>query len=243
MQVHSEAKPKATITTLEPLKEHRILYLSSSRLDELIGGFSTSQMVLLDSSSRYVFDLTSMFCVLGVSAFNEEIIFVDGGNSIDPYGIANICKIRGCDKRHVLSQINCARAFTAYQLVAIINDRLENMIKVSRASTLIVSRFVDLFFDKDMPWQESFQLIKRCLKTLKRLTVKYNLITIITNGLRNLMYNTPDKLIRIEEKRKGLLVSMPKKDASIYYYPVPTYQTILDDFFSGEKYGKNGAYI
>ena len=142
----------------------------------------------------------------------------------------------------MLSQINCARAFTAYQLVSIINDRLENMIKESKASTLIVSRFVDLFFDKDMPWTESFQLIKRCLKTLKMLTVKYNLITIITNyglaklhfrrGLRNLMYNTPDKLIRIEEKKKGLLVSMPKKDASIYYYPVPTYQTILEYFLS-----------
>jgi hypothetical protein len=253
MQVHSEVKPKATVTTLEPLSEHRMLFLSSSRLDELIGGFTASEMVLLDSSSRYVFDLTSMLCVLGVAAFNEEVIFVDGGNSIDPYGIANICKIKGLDKGHVLSQINCARAFTAYQLVAIINDRLENMIKESRASTLIVSRFVDLFFDKDMPWQESFQLIKLCLKTLKRLTMKYNLITIITNyglaklhfrrGLRNVMYNTPNKLVRIEEKRKGLLVSMPAKEESIYYYPVPTYQTLLEYFYSGEINGKNRTYL
>ncbi len=243
MQVHSEVKPKATVTTLEPLSEHRMLFFSSSRLDDLIGGFTASEMVLLDSSSRYVFDLTSMLCVLGVAAFNEEVIFVDGGNSIDPYGIANICKIKGLDKGHVLSQINCARAFTAYQLVAIINERLENMIKESRASTLIVSRFVDLFFDKDMPWQESFQLIKLCLRALKRLTVKYNLITIITNyglaklhfrrGLRNVMYNTPDKLVRIEEKKKGLLVSMPAKEESIYYYPAPTYQTLLDYFYSG----------
>jgi hypothetical protein len=244
MQVHSEAKPKVTVTTLEPLREHRVLYLSQSRLDELIGGFSASQVVLLDSSSRYVLDLTSMLCVSAVSAFSEEVVFVDGGNSIDPYGIANICKKRGYDKDHVLSQINCARAFTAYQLVTLINDRLENMVKESKASTLVVSRFVDLFFDKDMPWTESFQLIKRSLGTIKRLTKKHNLITIITNyglaklhfrrGLRNLMYNIPEKLVRIEERKKYLLISMPKKDESIYYYPVPTYQTLIDDFFLRE---------
>jgi hypothetical protein len=253
MQTHSEIKPESITAALEPLREHRVLYLSQSRLDELIGGFSASQVVLLDSSSRYVFDLTSMLCVSAVSAFSEEVVFVDGGNSIDPYGIANICKIQGYDKDHVLSQINCARAFTAYQLVTLINDRLENMVKESRASTLVVSRFVDLFFHKDMPWSESFQLIKRSLATIKRLTRKHNLITIITNyglaklhfrrGLRNLMYNTPEKLVRIEERKKYLLVGMPKKDAAIYYYPVPTYQTLIDDFFLGEDNGKNSAYI
>jgi hypothetical protein len=253
MQVHSEVRPKTEVAKLEPLKEHRVLFLTQSRLDELIGGFSASEMVLLDSSSRYVFDLSSMLCVLGVSAFNEEVIFVDGGNSIDPYGIANICKKRGYDKKHVLSQINCARAFTAYQLVTIINDRLKNMISESKASTLIVSHFVDLFFDKDMPWTESFQLIKRSLATIKKLTARHNLITVITNyglaklhyrrGLRNLMYNTPDKLVRIEERKKFLLVSMPRKDEFIQYYPVPTYQTLLEDFFLRNNNGKNSAYI
>ncbi len=74
--------------------------------------------------------------------------------------------------------------------------------------------------------------------------MKYNLITVITNyglaklhfrkSLRNVMYNTPNKLVRIEEKRKGLLVSVPAKEESIYYYPVPTYQTLLEYFYSGD---------
>jgi hypothetical protein len=254
MQVHSVSKPETAITTLEPLREHRVLYLSQSLLDEFLGGFSASQLVLMDSSSRYVFDLTSTLCVSAIASFSEEVIVVDGGNSIDPYGIANICKMRGYDRAYVLSQINCARAFTAYQLVTLINDRLEDMVKESRASTLIVSRFVDLFFDKDMPWNESFQLIKRSLATVKRLTEKYNLITIITNyglaklhfrrGLRNLMYNTPDALVRIEERKKSLKVILPRSDKFILYYPVPTYQTLIDDFFSGESsHGKNSANI
>jgi hypothetical protein len=253
MHVHSETLTEALPIPLEPIREHRVVYLALSRLDELIGGFEASQVALVDSSSHFVFDMASVLCVQAANTFQEELIFVDGGNSIDPYGISNICKRRGHDKQNVLSQINVARAFTAYQLVTLINDRLEEMIKNSKASTLIVSCFIDQFFDKDMAWQESFQLIKRSMATIKRLTHEYNLITIITNhglaklhfrrGLRNLMYTTPNKLIRIEDRKKGLKVSLPKKDSFIYFYPVPTYQTILDEFFLGERYGKNSAYI
>jgi hypothetical protein len=242
----TESQAQVLPVTLESLREHRILFLAQPRLDEFIGGFFSSEMALIDSANRFVFDLTSVLCVEATTAFREELIFVDGGNSIDPYGIANLCKRKGYDRQEVLSQINCARAFTAYQLVNLINDKLEDMVRNSRSSTLIVSSFVDLFFDKDMPWQESFQLIRRCVNTLKRLTKEHNLITILTNhglaklhfrrGLRHLMYNAPDALIRIEDRKKGLKVILPREERFIYFYPVPTYQTILEEFFLGERY-------
>ncbi len=242
----TEAQTEVLPVTLESLREHRVLYLAQPHLDEFMGGFSSSEMTLIDSGSRFMFDLTSVLCVQATTTFSEELIFVDGGNSIDPYGIANLCKRKGYDRQDVLSQINCARAFTAYQLVTLINDKLEDMVRESRSSTLIVSCFVDLFFDRDMPWQESFQLIRRCVNTLKRLTKEHNLITIITNhglaklhfrrGLRHLMYNAPDSLIRIEDRKKGLKVILPREERFIYFYPVPTYQTILDEFFFGERY-------
>jgi hypothetical protein len=249
----TESQTQVLPVTLESLREHRILFLAQPCLDEFIGGFSSSEVALIDSGSRFVFDLTSVLCVQGTTKFGEELIFVDGGNSIDPYGIANLCKRKGYERQEVLSQINCARAFTAYQLVTLINDKLEDMVRNSRASTLIVSCFVDLFFDKDMPWQESFQLIRRCVNTLKRLTKEHNLITILTNhglaklhfrrGLRHLMYNAPDALIRIEDRKKGLKVILPREERFIYFYPVPTYQTILDEFFLGKRYGKNSTYL
>jgi hypothetical protein len=253
MQGFPETLVKVTPAPLEPLREHRVLSTAILALDDFIGGFEASQVALLDSSSRFVFDLTSLLCIQAVVIFDEELIFVDGGNSIDPYGIANICKRKGCDKEHVLSQLNVARAFTAYQLVTLICEKLEGMIKESRASTVVVSSFADLFFDKDMVWQESFQLIKRCMGELERLTHEHNLITILTNhglaklhfrrGLRNLMYEAPDKLIRFESHGKGLKVLLPRKSSFIYYYPVPTYQTILDEFLWGEKNGKNRANL
>ena len=122
MRSESEALTESAPYPLEPLREHRALHTSLFRLDELIGGFEASQVALLDSSNRFVFDLTSLLCVQAVSTFDEELVFVDGGNSIDPYGIANICRRKGHDKGQMLSQINVARAFTAYQLVTLINE-------------------------------------------------------------------------------------------------------------------------
>jgi hypothetical protein len=57
------------------------------------------------------------------------------------------------------------------------------------------------------------------------------------------MYNAPDALIRIEDRKKGLKVILPREERFIHFHPVPTYQTILEEFFLGEKYGKNSAYL
>lgn len=253
MEVSPEAMTRPSSYPPEPLREHRVLSLGLSRIDAFTGGFAASEVTLVDSSSRYVFDLTSLLCVSAVAAFDEEVIFIDGGNSIDPYGIANLCRRRGVARRYTLSQINVARAFTAYQLVSLINDRLEDMVRRSRASTLVVSCFVDLFFDKDMAWAESFQLIKRCVNTLMRLTREHNLVTVLTNyglaklhfrrHLRNLMYNAPDRLVRIEERNRHLKVIAPRTGAAIQFYPVPTYQMLLDEFFMGDRYGANSAHV
>jgi hypothetical protein len=137
--------------------------------------------------------------------------------------------------------------------VSLINDRLEDMVKQSKASTLVVSCFVDLFFDKDMVWAESFQLIKRCVNTLMRLTREHNLVTVLTNyglaklhfgrHLRNLMYNVPDRLVRIEERKKHLKVIEPRAGTAMHFHPVPTYQMVLDEFFRGKSHGANSAHI
>ena len=253
MEVQPEAITQPASYTTESFREHRVLSLGLLRLDEFIGGFAASEVTLVDSSSRYVFDLASLLCVSAVAAFDEEVIFVDGGNSIDPYGIANLCRRKGHHRGYVLSQINVARAFTAYQLTSLINGRLEDMVRQSRASTLIVSCFVDLFFDNDMAWVESFQLIKRCVNTLMRLTREHNLVTVLTNygpaklhfrrHLRNLMYNAPDRLIRIEERKGYLKVTAPRTGTAIHFYPVPTYQMILDEFSGGKSHGANSAHV
>ena len=79
LHIISETSIDSVPCALEPLREHRLLYTSLYPLDEFIGGFEASQVVLLDSSSAFLFDLVSTLCVQAVDTFNEEVIFVDGG--------------------------------------------------------------------------------------------------------------------------------------------------------------------
>jgi len=234
------------------LKEHAILH-SVPWLDRITGGIGRSEVALLDSSDDFVLGLTSHICVEAVTNFDREMVFVDGGNSIDPFGIARICKSKGLDANQVLSSISMARAFTAYQLTSLINTRLEDIIEETEASTLIVSCLLDLFFDKDMPWNESFQLIKRSLGEIKKLTHKHNLATVITNqgfhktrhkrALRSTMYNTPDKTVILESRKAGMKVILPRKGIYYYRYQECENQSVLDRFCKELGYGEDCCYI
>ncbi len=225
------------------------LYTGFGWLDSVIGGFKAPELVLVDCSSQFLGGLISEICVQATTAFGIEMAFVDGGNSIDPYDIARICKFRGQDPIEVLSRINVARGFTAYQLAAIINQQLEGIIHQSGVSTLVVSSFIDLFLDRDMRWAESFQLVKRSMRTLRRLTEEYGLVCIITNqgpgkfhrsgSLRRVMETAPDRIVRMEGREAGMLVTLPRTGTYLYRYPVARGQAVIDRYIREVNYGQD----
>jgi FMN phosphatase YigB (HAD superfamily) len=105
---------------------------------------------------------------------------------------------------------------------------------------VVISCFPDLFQDKDMEWSESFQLMRRSMEKLRELTEKHDLITVITNfglakmfyrkGLRPLLYDGVDRVVRIETYGKALRIMLPKENTGTLYRPVPRNQTTLDEF-------------
>lgn len=258
-QYSHESVPDTRAISLEGVREHRVLKSGFLALDRFTGGFQASKLTLLDGSNGFVNDLASALCVRAVLAFGEDVVLVDGGNTADPYGMAALCRRLGADSGAVLSRVNVARAFTAYQMAALLNDRLKDAVKKSVASTVVVSSLVDLFFDKDMAWPESFQLIKRSVAALKRLAAERNLVTVVTNhglpklrlrrNLKNLMREAPDEAFVLEDRvwggahggRRGpgrnkgwaLRVSRQGTGEFAYMYPASVSQATLDDFGPG----------
>src|SRR5512138_3925828 len=98
-----------------------VIPTSIPTLDRFITGLHSSQIILIDSADRTVFDLTHIFCVNAVNTLHEEVVWIDGGNSINPYEIGRICRRFGIDRNEILGNINIARAFTAYQLVSLVD--------------------------------------------------------------------------------------------------------------------------
>lgn len=225
---------------VQPYLSERRVHTSVPIIDSFLEGFQSSQVAFIDSSDRFVFDLTHLLCVNALSTPGEEVVWVDGGNSINPYEVAGLCKRLHVEMEGVLDRINIARAFTAYQMATLIVDRMESEVRRSGAGTLIVSCFPSLFHDKDIWWSESFQLIRRCLLSIGEITRKHELVTVVTNygltnvhrkkSFANLMYRLPDRVLRIENRRRALQLSLVKEGRVILYRPVPYYQTTLDEF-------------
>jgi len=223
------------------IDQERVINTSIPVIDAFVGGFRSSEITFIDSSDRMLFDLIHTLCVNAIHSMEAEIVWVDGGNSINPYELAGLCKRFRMDMGETLDRVNISRAFTAYQMVTLIVDALEKEVEQTGSELVIVSCFPDLFLDRDMWWSESFQLMKRCISVLQSLTRRHNTVTILTNygltkmlykkSLRSVLYGSADKIIRIENKEDALLLNLVKEGRSMLYHPVPYCQMTLDEFW------------
>ncbi len=237
----------------EHLLRERVLKTSILQIDDLTGGFRSSQVALLDSDSSYATSLLYLLCIRAVSQFDEEVVWIDGGNDIDPYAIGSLCKRLRLDKREILSRVNVSRAFTAYQLVTLIDEKLEEQVESSAPSTIIVSSIADMFLDKDMKWMESHQLLRRCLEDVSRITKDHETVSVITGHhashtvgtgpmLTTLLYEHADLAVQMRVRKNGLLIRIPRADREMIFLPVPWNQLTLDEF-GREEHGTDGAHI
>ena len=221
-------------------RPERRLSTSVRALDDFIGGFRSSQVSLIDSSDRLVLDIVHLLCVNQVLEEGREVVWVDGGNSVNPYALTSLCKRFRVRSGEVLESVNVSRAFTAYQLVTLIEEMMEAEVARTKAGLLVVTSFPDLFQDKDMWWSESLQLMKRCLASMREVTRRHDTVTLVTNlglsrmlykkSLRSLMYSSVDHVVRIENQRAALRISVVNEGRSMLYHPVPYYQRTLDEF-------------
>jgi predicted ATP-dependent serine protease len=244
----------ADIQTLDYASLHieRTLHTSVSSLDHLIGGFKSSKVALLEGNSGYSSSLLHLLCVKAVAEFDEEVVWIDDGNTVDPYILSALCKRMRIDKRDVLSRVNISRAFTAYQLVTLIDERLEEEVRESSPAMVIVSSLTDMFLDKDMKWMEAYQLLRRCAEDIRRVTRAYETITLVTERTpghvphnersTSLLRAEADLVVSMKERRDGILVRLPREERSIVFNPVPWTQATLSDF-GGDTHGEDRSDI
>ncbi len=220
--------------------EERTVRTSIPTLDAFVHGIRPFNIMLIDSSDRLVFDLTHIICINAVHDLDQDVVWVDGGNSINPYELGRICKRFGMPRDETLNSINIARAFTAHQLVSLIDSSLEKELDRTHAGTVIISCLPDLFLDKELRWTEAYQLMKRCVETLHHLTRDRGLVTLVTNhglmkmvsksSVKNLLYGSADEVLRIENASRALRISLVNCQRSMLYFPVPHNQTTLEEF-------------
>ncbi len=234
------------------LQIERVLNTSVPAIDDLVKGFRSSKVALLEGDSGYASSLLHLLCVKAVSEFDEEVVWIDGGNSVDPYALSALCKRMRLDRRDVLSRVNISRAFTAYQLVTLIDERLEEAVRESSPAMVIVTSLTDMFLDKDMKWMEAYQLLRRCAEDIRRVTRAYETVSFVTDRtpghaphnerMTSLLRSEADLLVSMRERRGGVTVRLPREGRSSVFRPVPWNQTTLPEFRE-DPYGEDGTDI
>ena len=213
------------------------------QLDEAVGGFRSSTTTLLDSDSRFSSELLHLLCVRSFAELGEEIVWIDGGNTVDPYILSAMCKRMCIDRHEMLSMVSIARAFTAYQLVTVIEDVLGREARRSSPSTVIVSSIADMFMDKDMRRSEACQLMSGCAQEIARTTGDNDTVTIVTSHtpgrveperrMMAVLHDSADVVVRLRACEGGTAVRAHAAGRSAVFAPVPWNQLILDDFTGG----------
>ncbi len=187
-------------------------------------------------------DVLFRLCVSSAVS-GRDALFVDGWNTFNPYAFSKIAKSFGSGPRKVLSRVHVARAFTEYQMDALICG-LQDAIEQWNPAVLAVSYLPSLFSGKD-----GRKLLEPLLERLKLLAASSGIITAVTSfggswyGDR-LLASRADRVIRIEHPAKKL-IRIIDNGRVLEYMPVPPGQMRFSDFTftGGDVYGQNRAEL
>jgi hypothetical protein len=196
----------------------RVLSFGLQRIDNAFPGFKSGDFAVF-YGYQYCKTLTFRLvvrCQLPIegNGLNSTAIFVDGGNTFNPYSISAIAQEFGLDPKPALERVFVSRAFTAYQLSAIILETLEEALKQYRSKLVLLSDLTGLFLDKDVPTREAFELFSKAVTYLSDLTIRRNVIVVATCFpfehsrrhvfLESILLGKASKVIRITESKGKL---------------------------------------
>jgi hypothetical protein len=107
-----------------------------------------------------------------------DVIVLDGANRFNPYTISSFAKKSLISPENLLKRIRIARAFTCYQMVTLIEEKLISLIRHERGLTrpqkiwVILLGPVTPFLDEDVPEREIRSLFERSLIRLEGMAVE-----------------------------------------------------------------------
>lgn len=223
--------------------ERRPLRLPPGVLDGFLGDFPPGQIVLLDSGTAFVQTVVLQAAAMALLQ-GEEVVYVDGGNSLNPHHLVNVGRPLGLPREEALRRVHVARAFTVHQMATLLMESLEPVLVETQASLLILAHLPELFLDEEVPTKEAYHLLRRSMEAVRDLTRARQLVTIITNvGIARLHRRRPlarvlhqgvDRVVRFLPRRGYVIAEIPG-GGRLEYRPVAPNQRTLDEFLEVDR--------
>jgi hypothetical protein len=196
---------------------NRMLSFGIPRIDDAFPGFQKGDFAVL-FGRRLCRTLVFLLSVRSQLPFkkgglNSRVVYIDGRNTFDPYAISAIAQQYGLEPKCVLEKILISRAFTAYQLTALVFEKLEEVLKRYRPKLVIVSDITGLFLDRDVPRIEGRDIFLKMTQFLSDLASRRRAVVVASYfprpySSRNLFLEAvllarASTVIRFKESRGG----------------------------------------
>ena len=145
--------------------------------------FSAGEATLWVGPARPVEGLLELLYA-GVIATGGRISLLEGANRFHPYRIAERIRSLNGDASEGLERIRLARAFTAYQMVALV-DAWAREVRAQRPSLLVAHEVPTLFFETEFPQEERAPLLRHIATVLQRLarTLRVPMLLTVAGGI------------------------------------------------------------
>ena len=138
--------------------EDRSLSFGIKDLDEMCGGVRKHQFTFL-YGGKVCQAIAERLCVRSQLSADDgglgaASVFIDGGNTFDVYHVSDYATMLYLDRDKVLREIKISRAFTCYQLVNLIVDKLPMLLREQNVGLVVISNVLDLFLDSEIDLNE-----------------------------------------------------------------------------------------
>ena len=171
-------------TVLERLSSQPLLSLNMRNVNGLFPGFAIGDFAVLHGSQS-VLSLASWLCVraqlpVQLGGLGGNVVFVDGGNTFQLYHVARLARLHGLDPKQALERIYISRAFTAYQMTALVLEKLRETIRRYDAKLVVISDIAGFFLDKDIAETEAHRVYSQVLAYLSNFAKENQVMLVAT---------------------------------------------------------------
>ena len=169
-------------TVLKTVESQPVLSLNMRNVNQLFPGLAIGDFAVLYGSNS-VQSLASLLCVRAqlppqLGGLGSNVVFLDGGNTFKPNQVARLARLHQLDPQQALEHIYLSRAFTAYQMTALILEKLKETVKRYDAKLVIISDIAGFFLDKAIPEYEAHRVYSQVIAYLRNFA-KENQIALI----------------------------------------------------------------
>ena len=156
-------------------------------VNQLFSGFAIGEFAVLYGSNS-VQSLASLLCVRAqlptqLGGLGGNVVFIDGGNTFRLNQVARLARLHQLDPKQTLERVYLSRAFTAYQMTALILEKLKETVKRYDAKVVIISDIASFFLDKNVQEYEARRVYSQVIAYLSNFAKENGIVLIATYPL------------------------------------------------------------